>query len=364
MESKDFMLSVVPARSTDFIDLNRRLVVTCIGVLESCPFAAIQKQLAHFAEPRSSCNEIHRPRRLITNTRTLENFYNSLSSSTSSMMLQPRIPHALSPSTPTLSSLAASFTALSITARPNPHHPSHQQKRNASHATQGRANGPTDSAGRRLGLKRSATQYVVPGNIIFRQRGTKWFPGENAGIGRDHTIFAKVAGYVRYYSDPMGVYGDKRGRRYIGVTLEREGKGAVLPTPGNKGRGRRLGMTAVGMKIEGGVRSDAEVEAREFLEGHVSEGSKGAGTTLAKAPPIMRAREYRIANAELARQAEEKKVKVREFDRKDRFYAWRVRVRKMKEKKLARAALGKSKKKAQRPAAKQAARKVMKSTKK
>ena len=53
-----------------------------------------------------------------------------------------------------------------------------------------------DSEGRRLGLKKSGGQAVIPGNIIIRQRGTKYHPGENVGMGKDHTIFALVEGKV------------------------------------------------------------------------------------------------------------------------------------------------------------------------
>ena len=55
-----------------------------------------------------------------------------------------------------------------------------------------------DSEGRRLGVKKSGGQAVVPGNIIIRQRGTKYHPGENVGIGKDHTIFAKTEGKVSF----------------------------------------------------------------------------------------------------------------------------------------------------------------------
>ncbi len=55
-----------------------------------------------------------------------------------------------------------------------------------------------DSAGRRLGVKKSGGQPVIPGNIIIRQRGTKYHPGDNVGIGKDHTIFATVAGQVSF----------------------------------------------------------------------------------------------------------------------------------------------------------------------
>ncbi len=57
-----------------------------------------------------------------------------------------------------------------------------------------------DSAGRRLGTKKSDGQYVIPGNIIVRQRGTKFHPGKNVGLGRDHTIFALVEGRVQFSS--------------------------------------------------------------------------------------------------------------------------------------------------------------------
>ena len=55
-----------------------------------------------------------------------------------------------------------------------------------------------DSAGRRLGVKKYGGQLVVPGNIIVRQRGTKIFPGENVGMGKDHSIFSVVKGKVEY----------------------------------------------------------------------------------------------------------------------------------------------------------------------
>lgn len=57
-----------------------------------------------------------------------------------------------------------------------------------------------DSAGRRLGAKKSDGQTVIPGNIIYRQRGTKVFPGKNVGIGKDHTLFALTAGKVEFIS--------------------------------------------------------------------------------------------------------------------------------------------------------------------
>ena len=55
-----------------------------------------------------------------------------------------------------------------------------------------------DSAGRRLGVKKYGGQEVISGNIIVRQRGTKFHPGSNVGIGKDHTIFATKDGKVAF----------------------------------------------------------------------------------------------------------------------------------------------------------------------
>ena len=67
-----------------------------------------------------------------------------------------------------------------------------------------------DSAGRRLGIKKYGGQHVIPGNIIARQRGTKWHPGEGVGIGKDHTIFAVREGHVAFATK-------RGGRTYISV---------------------------------------------------------------------------------------------------------------------------------------------------
>ena len=67
-----------------------------------------------------------------------------------------------------------------------------------------------DSAGRRLGVKKYGEQSVIPGNIILRQRGTKMHPGQNVGMGKDHTIFAKVSGRVKFQTK-------KFGKKYISV---------------------------------------------------------------------------------------------------------------------------------------------------
>ncbi len=67
-----------------------------------------------------------------------------------------------------------------------------------------------DTAGRRLGVKKFGGEVVVPGNIIIRQRGTKWHPGANVGIGKDHTIYALIDGHVKFQKKAEG-------RVFVGV---------------------------------------------------------------------------------------------------------------------------------------------------
>jgi large subunit ribosomal protein L27 len=61
-----------------------------------------------------------------------------------------------------------------------------------------------DTAGRRLGIKKFGDEIAVPGNILVRQRGTKWHPGTGVGLGKDHTIFATVAGKVQFRPSKKG----------------------------------------------------------------------------------------------------------------------------------------------------------------
>ncbi len=67
-----------------------------------------------------------------------------------------------------------------------------------------------DTAGRRLGVKKFGGEHVIPGNILCRQRGTKWHPGTNVGMGTDHTIFAVAEGTVSFATK-------RNGRIYISV---------------------------------------------------------------------------------------------------------------------------------------------------
>ena len=61
-----------------------------------------------------------------------------------------------------------------------------------------------DSAGRRLGVKKFGGEAVLAGNIIVRQRGTKWYPGDGVGMGKDHTLFALTDGRVSFKSGRQG----------------------------------------------------------------------------------------------------------------------------------------------------------------
>ncbi len=67
-----------------------------------------------------------------------------------------------------------------------------------------------DTIGRRLGVKKFGDEIVIPGNIIIRQRGTKYHPGAGVGMGRDHTLFALIGGRVK-------VHHKARGRVFVAV---------------------------------------------------------------------------------------------------------------------------------------------------
>jgi large subunit ribosomal protein L27 len=173
-----------------------------------------------------------------------------------------------------------------------------------------------------------AEQYVVPGNIIFRQRGTHWFPGENCDMGRDHTIFATQPGFVKYYKDPL----KHPKRQYIGVAFERH---QVLPTPPNAARRRRLGMLAIHqapepvpesiIPVPTPVAADSEGITIE-IETSVKSKKGGRdmtktreGVTLKMSTNYM----FREGNWEIGMAAERAGVQVRKFERGDRFLAWR-----------------------------------------
>jgi large subunit ribosomal protein L27 len=67
-----------------------------------------------------------------------------------------------------------------------------------------------DSHSKRLGVKKFGGESVIGGNILVRQRGTKFYPGTNVGLGRDHTLFATADGNVRFHDGKLG-------RKYVSV---------------------------------------------------------------------------------------------------------------------------------------------------
>ncbi|CAN5319825.1 50S ribosomal protein L27 [soil metagenome] len=69
-----------------------------------------------------------------------------------------------------------------------------------------------DSESKRLGVKKFGGQYVIGGNILIRQRGTRVYPGANVGIGKDHTLFALVEGRVKFHEGKLG-------RKFVSVDL-------------------------------------------------------------------------------------------------------------------------------------------------
>ncbi|KAF2754668.1 hypothetical protein EJ05DRAFT_479108 [Pseudovirgaria hyperparasitica] len=213
------------------------------------------------------------------------------------------IPKTLSPNSRALDDIrTAALTPLSLNL-----------VRHATHASEGRANGAKNGPGKRLGAKVTAEEWVVPGNIIYKQRGTLWFPGENVEMGRDHTLHAAVAGYVKYYRNPAL----HPKRKYIGVVFNRDD---TLPYPPNAARKRRLGMDAVPIvERQHSIAQDMtmEVGSHRFVARDIPRNMRGtAGTTRHGYAP-------RMANWEIGREAEKSAAKVEPFVKGDRWAAWR-----------------------------------------
>src|SRR3546814_14128080 len=94
-----------------------------------------------------------------------------------------------------------------------------------------------DSAGRRLGVKKFGGESVLAGNILVRQRGTKFHPGRKVGLGKDHTLFAKAEGAVFFETN-------RGGRTYGSVDTQEQ------PSP-SAGEGHRWESTVVGREERG-----------------------------------------------------------------------------------------------------------------
>lgn len=164
---------------------------------------------------------------------------------------------------------------------------------------------------------------MIPGNILYRQRGTLWHPGENVYMGRDHTLHASVPGYVKYYRDPL----KHPKRQYIGVALNRDDS---LPYPLNAARKRRLGMLAVQMKpVEGEFGATAANLASADL---VLDTKTTPTPKLRDVPRNMRTEGAKVtrqgyavrqSNWEIGKLMETAGEKVRDFKKGERFLAWR-----------------------------------------
>src|SRR2546427_12262411 len=106
---------------------------------------------------------------------------------------------------------------------------------------QGSVKNGRDSVSKRLGVKKFGSEMVIAGNIIVRQRRTKFLPGKNVGLGRDYTIFALIDGSVRF---------DRAGRRVNVSTLVIDSEsGRVSLSPPSSPRCRRISLIRYNMSI-------------------------------------------------------------------------------------------------------------------
>ncbi|KAF8334261.1 ribosomal L27 protein-domain-containing protein [Cantharellus anzutake] len=110
------------------------------------------------------------------------------------------------------------------------------QVRHSTKRGGGSASNHGGSPGQRLGLKLFSDQAAQPGDIIIRQRGTQFHPGQHVYMGRDHTLHAEIPGFVRFYRIKQG----RKTRRYVGISTER---GEKLPRDeATRGRSRYFGL--------------------------------------------------------------------------------------------------------------------------
>lgn len=130
------------------------------------------------------------------------------------------------------------------------------QMRTSTKKAAGSKTNMKNSAGRRLGPKRNEGQLVKTGEIIYRQRGTTIYPGENCDIGKDHTIYAKEPGFVRYYLDPFHPK-----RKFVGIALRQDLR---LPTDHWAPRVRRFGYVELVNKDEA-AKEELHLSRKEWL---------------------------------------------------------------------------------------------------
>ena len=148
---------------------------------------------------------------------------------------------------PSVALTRTSLAGTTLTALPTFAFGGSVQTRNSAKRGGGTTKNNRNSAGRGLGVKRAGSTAVVPGNIIVRQRGTEWHPGEHVRMGRDHTLYATVPGFVRFYK-PLPPDGPKppaqslRGlplRLPERTTVHAKNCESVRPHPSSRKRERR-----------------------------------------------------------------------------------------------------------------------------
>ncbi|GAA5976682.1 hypothetical protein JCM11641_005660 [Rhodosporidiobolus odoratus] len=150
-----------------------------------------------------------------------------------------------------------------------------QQIRTATKRGGGSSKNGRNSIGKRLGVKKYGGQEVIPGNILVRQRGSTWHPGQHVSRGRDHTLFALVPGYVQYYRDVV------RGkeRKLVGIVQSSEER---LPRD-ESGTGRSRYFAGVDLESQEGsmqgweFKAEGEVLGEEELKKLIAEAAASAG---------------------------------------------------------------------------------------
>ncbi|GAA5913349.1 hypothetical protein JCM6882_004096 [Rhodosporidiobolus microsporus] len=156
------------------------------------------------------------------------------------------------PSLPSASCLSSALFDASL--------PGLMQVRTATKRGGGSTKNGRNSIGKRLGVKKYGGQEVIAGNIIVRQRGTTWHPGQHVARGRDHTLFALVPGYVQFYRDVV------RGkeRKLVGVVASPEDR---LPRDETvEGRSRYFGKVDLNAELLGGSFEGWDVPGEPLSE--------------------------------------------------------------------------------------------------
>ncbi|KWU44173.1 hypothetical protein RHOSPDRAFT_18419, partial [Rhodotorula sp. JG-1b] len=158
------------------------------------------------------------------------------------------------------------------------------QVRTATKRGGGSSKNGRNSIGKRLGIKKYGGQEVLAGNILVRQRGTTWHPGQHVGRGRDHTLFALVPGFVTYYRDTVR----GRERKLIGITPS--GPDEKLPRDERSlGRSRYFGGVNLNGDLSSSMAFDEVFEADEVLgedelKQMIADAAAQTGTAAAPAP--------------------------------------------------------------------------------